>query len=62
MDSGNTIEGAILKFIGDLEEVEELLDRSCHEARKKENELCAQLVEEYGYGDLAELIRDSARW
>ena len=58
MSKGNSIEGAILNYIQEREDTQRRLD----EARKKENELCAQLVEEYGHEDLAELIRDSAKW
>ncbi len=58
MTVGYTIEGVILSYIQEKEDVRRRLD----EARQKENELCAQLVEEYGHEDLAELIRDSAKW
>jgi hypothetical protein len=60
--TNHSIREAILTYIDNLESVKKLVEESRDDARQKENELCAQLVEEYGHGDLAVLIRDSVRW
>ena len=58
----HSIKGAILNYLQDTEAVQNIIYRSREEARQKENELCAKLVEEFGHKYLAELIRNSARW